>query len=541
MAYLKFGSLHPLPASTTTLSTTFPQPRAAINGEKASDSRGKRRAAIVAMSIACLGFIAPSDASASGGLAPSEGAQLNWKTCIDVAAEWDADDSISECSMLTVPLDYAKPQGRSIKIAVSRIKATQPEKRRGILLTNLGGPGMPGLSDPRDLTAGNMRELGKYFDLVGFDIRGSGYSEKPGCSEFSTDEFPAPPPNLTEEEREKFNRGAYAETLKTCALKDVEFSQSMTTTSVARDMDQIRVALGENKISYLGNSWGTSLGAVYRGLFDQHVERMVWDSVMAPGRSTDDRGQEEQKAATETLYRDFTAWIADRDTSLHLGRSAADVSRKLLALREDLETKPRGEVTAEEFNSYLLSPRARWAKAGKKLSDIAAGQTSTKSIQESSIRTSGNGFGKPEKYGDIEFILRAVGGNESTGSRGTFEEELEKAQADKDKFPVGGYGGKVGMISESGWPFPGKSPELRNGKSQVQMFGHAYETNTPMPWAQEMKRAVGGSLSVINDDVHSSLRQVEKPAKDAVAFLLGGASFERTYDGNPIDDLPSGE
>lgn len=485
------------------------------------------------MVIAYLGIAVPPIAHATGVPATPEAAGLAWEPCDEVAAGWDETDKATECAMLAVPADYAKPQGRKVQLAVSRIKATDPAHRVGTLLINPGGPGVEGLPEPGQLTSSKMGELGKHFDLVSFDIRGTGHSDKPGCPEFDPDTVPTPPPGLADEAKARFRNDAYAKALKTCALKDTEFSRAMTTTNAARDMDQIRAALGEEKISYLGSSWGTSLGAVYRGLFDEHVDRMVLDSVLAPGQSTDDKGGEAQLAAQEKLYQDFTTWMADRDATLHLGSTTSDVSRKLLALRKQLETKPQAEITAEDLNDYLQSPRAQWARSAQALRDIAAGKAPETPAQETAERKSGNGFGKEMVDGDIEFVLRAVGCNESEGSR-DFETLWKEAQT--TTLPVAGYK-SGGLAVCSGWPFPAQPPALSAGKSPLQLFGHAYETNTPLPWAKDMKRVTGGSLSVINDDVHSSLRSLVKPAKDAVAFLMGGASFERTYEGEPIDDL----
>lgn len=485
------------------------------------------------MVVAYLGIAVPPVAHATGVHATPEAAGLAWKRCAEVAAGWDKADEATECAMLTVPIDYAKPQGRKVQLAVSRIKATDPASRNGTLLINPGGPGVEGLPEPGQLTSSELGELGKHFDLVSFDIRGTGHSDKPGCPEFDPDTLPTPPPGLAGKAKAKFTNDAYAAALKTCALKDTEFSRAMTTTNAARDMDQVRAALGEEKISYLGSSWGTSLGAVYRGLFDEHVDRMVLDSVLAPGQSTDDEGGEEQLAAQEKLYQDFTAWMADRDPTLHLGSTASDVSHKLLALRKELEAKPQEEITAEDLNDYLESPRAQWARSARALRDIAAGKAPETPAQETAERTSGNGFGKEMVDGDMEFVLRAVGCNESEGSR-NFEALWKEAQT--TTFPVAGYK-SGGLAICSGWPLPALSPTLSAGKSPLQLFGHAYETNTPLPWAMDMKRITGGSLSVINDDVHSSLRSLVKPAKDAVAFLLGGAPLERTYEGKPIDDL----
>ncbi|MFK0292929.1 alpha/beta fold hydrolase [Streptomyces sp. NPDC090442] len=500
---------------------------------------GKERLCVaVPAVVVALGLMAPSTAVADPGSESSTGRAMDWQPCVQVAEGWDQQDKATECAMVEVPLDYAQPDGRTIRIAVSRIKASDPAKRRGALFINPGGPGTEGLTEPRRVLASEMRDLGKRFDLVGFDIRGTGRSDKPGCPELAFDNFPQPPAGLTGKERMKFLDEAYGKALTTCANKEPDLSRSMTTVNAARDMDRVRTALGERKISYFGKSWGTALGASYRSQFDARVDRMVLDSVITSWQSVDDA--EAQLAARQRRYQDFTAWMAERDDRLGLGRTAADVSEKLLALRTELEKHPRGSVTADTFNSHLLSPRARWASAAQALSDIAAGKTPTGALSPVPAMPTGNsperGFGRPMQDGDMEFVLRAVNCNGASGQR-DFEAGWEESLKDKQKYPVAGYAGG-GTMQCSGWPFPGRHEQLGKGTSPLQLFGHAFETNTVLPRAQQMKQTVGGSLSIIKDDVHVSLQDLAAPAKDAVAFLTGRSGpFERSYDGKAVPDL----
>jgi len=506
--------------------------------DRASGIRRERLYAAAPAVVVALGLIWPSAAFADTGSESSTGRALDWKPCVQVAQGWDQQDKATECAILEVPLVYARPDGRKTRIAVSRIKASDPAKRRGALFINPGGPGAEGLAEPRDVRASEMHDLGKQFDLIGFDIRGTGFSDKPGCPELAFDNFPQPPGGLTGKERMAFLDKTYGKALATCANKDPDFSKSMTTVNAAKDMDQIRAALGEKKISYFGKSWGTALGASYRSQFDSRVDRMLLDSVLASWQSVDDA--EAQLAAIQKLYQDFTAWMAERNDRLGFGRTAAEVSKKLLDLRTELETHPRGNVTADTFNSHLLSPRARWASAAQALSDIVAGKTPKDAPSPHPAVPTGNapehGFGQPMQDEDIEFVLRGVNCNGAPGQR-DFEAGWEQSQKDKQKYPVAGYAGG-GAMQCSGWPFPGQHEQLTKGTSPLQLFGHAFESNTVLPWAQQMKQTVGGSLSIIKDDVHVSLQGLTTPSKDAVAFLTGQSGpFERSYNGKTIPDL----
>ncbi|MFI5985175.1 alpha/beta fold hydrolase [Streptomyces sp. NPDC051555] len=487
----------------------------------------------VALALAC----APLAHAAMGTDTP-HGSSLDWKPCTQVAAEWDAKDTATECAMVEVPLEYGSPDGRLTRVAISRIKASDPAQRQGVLLINPGGPGVEGLTAPKDVLSGEMRALGAHFDLIGFDIRGTGHSDKPGCPQLAADTIPRPPAHITGKERSKLLDAAYGQALAECAGKDPAFSQSMTTPNAARDMDRIRAALGEEKVSYLGNSWGTALGASYRSQFDSRVQRMVFDSVLASWQSVDEN--EAQVAATQRRFENFAAWIAERHDRLHLGDSATQVSKKLLNLRTELETHPHEGVSAEAFNTYLTSPRAHWASNAHKLSEISAGRapepTPRPALAPSPTNGPGSGFGQPLQDGDLEFVLRAFNCNGATGQR-TFENHWQQSLTLQQKYPVAGYT-NANITQCSGWPFAGQREQLAKGTSPLQLFGHSTETNTPLPWAEQMKDTIGGSLSIINDDVHSSLPHLTTPAHDAVAFLTGHSEpSHRTYDGSPIPDL----
>src|ERR1043165_6787056 len=120
-----------------------------------------------------------------------------WKPCADTLDKWKdvipGDNGETECTFVTVPLDHAKPDGRKLKIAVSRLKAKGP--RRGVLLSNPGGPGGTAISYPLDIRSSTIGGVAENYDLIGFDPRGVGFSD----AEFCDHEYqPQPPPKNAE-------------------------------------------------------------------------------------------------------------------------------------------------------------------------------------------------------------------------------------------------------------------------------------------------------------------------------------------------------
>lgn len=445
--------------------------------------------------------------------------QLEWKPCADIAKNWDVKDRVSECTMVKVPLDYNKPYGRQTEIAVSRVKASDPGKRKGSLVINPGGPGVEGAKLPGEQRDGIFKNVSPYYDLIGFDTRGVGYSELVHCPELEDDKFPPTPPGVTGKERAKFRTAAYTERLLTCANRDPELVRSISTANVARDVDRIREALGERKISYFGWSWGTALGSAYRSMFDRNVDRMYLESVMAPGQF--DRDQEDNQVATERLFREYTAWIAQHNDAYGFGATAAEVEKALLALQA---------AHGSAVNFRLRSPQARWAENAKALADIRDGKPAAEAPKQA---VTSNGWDNEERSGgDMRFLRDTYSCNDT----GAADEDVDAAWARwekwKTKYPVAGFQSPsiVGCVN---WPFPAQPVKLTKGRSALQLVGHEFETNTVIKWSYQMQNTIGGSLLRVQDDIHSGL--VDLPCwSKANDFLVNGRASNGTCPGAPI-------
>ncbi|GGK89951.1 alpha/beta hydrolase [Sphaerisporangium melleum] len=287
-------------------------------------------AALAAVTIAA--FAVPAGAAAgtgsaagavraAGGVVPAGSAErgaLRWGGCDGV----DAPEL--RCASLSVPLDHRHPRGRTISIAISRLPATDPARRRGVLLTTGGGPGGPGVPLPASLAPSLPAEVRAQYDLVGFDIRFVERSTPIGCGQ------------AVEEPGGYWVRGATPGSFQADAGEARRYASGClraagwalphaTTANAARDMDLIRAALGEEKISYLGGSYAGMLGATYAALFPGRVDRFVLDS---PVNGADAwRAYELARTpAFEAGTAAFAAWTAERHAQYGLGATAGEVT-----------------------------------------------------------------------------------------------------------------------------------------------------------------------------------------------------------------------
>jgi pimeloyl-ACP methyl ester carboxylesterase len=248
-----------------------------------------------------------------------------------------------------VPLDYRHPGGATLSVAISRIRATRPDLRRGILLMNPGGPGNSGLLLPRSLTRnGNLpAAVSQRYDLIGFDPRGVGRSSPVSCglSAEQQNYLLLPPESFAADVR---RQSAVAAACKRRAGDVLPF---ITTRNTARDMDLIRAVLGEPKLSYLGYSYGTYLGSVYTQMFGRHADRIVLDSSVDPGNVWRGLARAVAPALERGLDR-WAAWTAAHDADYGLGTSGATIRRRfdrlLVAANRTPVTVDDRTVTGED-------------------------------------------------------------------------------------------------------------------------------------------------------------------------------------------------
>ncbi|MEU6037001.1 alpha/beta hydrolase [Actinomadura sp. NPDC047616] len=202
--------------------------------------------------------------------------KLGWYKCFDIA----------ECATLRLPLDYDKPKGATTEIAVLRVKARNPKKRMGSLFVNPGGPGGQGTAMAFQAAQFLGDDVLDRFDIVGFDPRGIGFSDNVKCFRNVKDQTKAFAglnvafPMGGKEERAFV---ASAKALgKGCSTTGKSLAGAMSTAEAARDMDVLRRAVGDKKLTYLGFSYGTALGQYYANMFPDRTRAVVADGVINP-------------------------------------------------------------------------------------------------------------------------------------------------------------------------------------------------------------------------------------------------------------------
>jgi pimeloyl-ACP methyl ester carboxylesterase len=319
--------------------------------------------AVVAALSTGVTVVASANPAAPQRAAVAE-AHLAWGNCQDPElAAFNA-----QCALLSVPLDYAHPNGKHIKIAVSRVLHTSSDAAyQGVILVNPGGPGGAGLS-LATLGQDVPQHAGDDYDWIGFDPRGVGASRP--AMRCQPNYFHANRPDYRPRTQQLVDTWLarskhYADS---CAKKYPRLIHHMTTAEVARDMDQIRKALGVSKISFFGFSYGTYLGQVYATLFPTHVRRMVLDSNVDPHRVWYHANLDQDRAFNRNIKIWFR-WVAKYHRHYGLGSSESAVETKWYDVLNKLAQHPAGgELGPDEWSDTFLYAgyyRFTWLELGE--------------------------------------------------------------------------------------------------------------------------------------------------------------------------------
>ncbi|WP_433453279.1 alpha/beta hydrolase [Streptomyces sp. CA-142005] len=271
------------------------------------------------------------------------------------------------CGTVTVPLDYAHPEGPQIRLTVSRIPATQKDSRnskrkvprQGALVYNPGGPGASGMYFPLIGKLPQWQRIAAAYDLVGYAPRGVGRSAPLSCED--PERFVKAPTASPAHPTEAYKRQRIAQAkayARGCARRSGSRLRFYTSLNNARDLDVLRAALGEDRLTFVGASYGTYFGALYATMFPTHVRRMVLDSAVNPDPAKVwYRNNLDQSAAFEDRWADFRDWIARHDDVYKLGNTAEKVQRAYDTARERLARKAAGGKVGpgQLQNAFLMA------------------------------------------------------------------------------------------------------------------------------------------------------------------------------------------
>ncbi len=285
-----------------------------------------------------------------------------------------------ECGTVSVPLDYARPNGKHINLTVSRARATGGgAARQGAVVFNPGGPGGNGMFYPLLARLPQWRHIADAYDLIGYAPRGVGRSAPLTCvnpSRFAKGPTEAPEhPSVAYKKKQIEKARAYA---RSCARRNGADLRHFTSLNNARDLDVLRAALGEKKLTYMGASYGTYFGALYASLFPTHVRRMVFDSIVNPDPRKVWYGNNlDQSAAFERRFGDWRRWVARHHAVYRLGRTAKEVYASYEKANHALERHPAGGTVgpAQLQGAFLKAgySDSHWARDAYALSAYLEG------------------------------------------------------------------------------------------------------------------------------------------------------------------------
>lgn len=311
-----------------------------------------------------------------------------------------------ERATVVVPRDYANPDGPKLTIALARLRATDPAKRRGVLLAVNGGPGGDG-GDGLALIKHFGARLRTAYDLIGFDPRGYGESTKL-YSEVTIPKAPfdsRPPDALFEQLAEDMRLRELG-----CEKAGGELRQHITTRNTARDMDLIRAVLGEEKISFVGYAYGTYVGAVYGTMFPEHLDRTVLDSCINPQWTW----REQFVTQAEAVYRNvllWADWTAERDGHFRLGRDAESVIAEIEKVVAKLEESEQIHLRTllDGAVGTRATDRAQWDSLGYLIGDLRTALQDN-NVDKARTLIVGQGTWRPQdQEGDLRVgVLEAI-------------------------------------------------------------------------------------------------------------------------------------
>ncbi|MEU4891362.1 alpha/beta hydrolase [Streptomyces sp. NPDC044780] len=447
----------------------------------------------------------PASPSGSGLPGSLTGQKLDWSACPAPTAKQGTGEkpgSEWECATLKAPLDYAKPKGETIDLAMIRAKATGPGKRIGSLLFNFGGPGGSGVSSLPGF-AGDYEKLRTRYDLVSFDPRGVGESAGVTCqSDAEIDASDAVDGTPDDDAEVKAALADAKKYIKGCEKRSGKVLPHVDTVSAARDMDLMRQVLGDDKLSYFGISYGTELGGVYAHLFPDRVGRAVLDAVVDPTEDPE-QGSYGQAKGFQLALDNYLKDCAEKGTACPTGGDPAAGTDRIAAFLKQLDSKP----LPTESGRKLTQDEALSGIAAA-LYDKESWKYLTLGLQEAMRLGKGNlllamadSMSGRDENGHYSNINAANAAINCVDDRQRYTVADVKAQLPRFRkaSPVFGEYLAWGLLACTGWPADGTTdtPDVSaEGSAPILVVGNTGDPATPYEGARKMVQELGEGVGV---------------------------------------------
>lgn len=476
---------------------------------------GATALAVATLLTACTSTPGAGPATPATSASPATGATRT-APAASTALTWAACGEKLECATLQVPVDHARKGGARTGIALVRHRATDPARRIGVLMTNPGGPGASGVEQVRTGVvppAPGMRpyfgaDILARFDVVGMDPRGIGASNPLDCQSdaerergLAADSDPDLPGGLPLAALQK----QYRDLVRGClAANDREYLAHLGTDDVARDMDLVRAALGEEKITYLGLSYGTLLGVTYAHLFPARVRHMVLDAPAHPVRWQADplKSTEEQAVSAERQLDLYFETCRKQRAQCRFGDG--DPARAFDRLVDALEARPltvpaspplpKGRVDGASVLGAarvgMFSPQL-WPALTSAL--VAAEKGDGRIVHALTALLARDRDGTPNALIEGNLAVNCL--DRVRPDRRAMDVQAERLRRVAPRF---GPSSAYSTLGCQEWPAGDAQrvtgPYTGAGAPPVLVVGGRLDSQTPYPWAQAMAEALDGAV-----------------------------------------------
>ncbi|GAA0979561.1 alpha/beta hydrolase [Acrocarpospora macrocephala] len=450
----------------------------------------RRLAAVAALLALCAcGTTAPAPETTA------KPAEINWGACEKIAPS-----AGFQCATMEVPLDYTKPGGKTIGIALIRLRATGPGAKLGSLVLNFGGPGGSGVSTLTDAAAA-FRSLGGRYDLVSFDPRGVERSEGVRCMDPKPFEaFLRAEPSLDVAIQTRL----LTEFAQACQKHSGEILPYVGTLNAVRDMEMLRVRLGDPKLNFLGFSYGTHLGALYATQFPKVTGRMVLDAAVDPALGLLEQSKTQVKGF-QRAYENYLADCARQDCPFN-GNTAvlgliSSLRRNPLNVQGRLVTDDVARVAIAE----ALYSELTWPLLTQAIADAIAGNgAGLLNLSDSYAGRQPDG-----SYNTLQSSLIAILCADTT-DRPSVQESVSLAKEMSKKSPI--FGPDVASAGGcSVWPTRGEDSNKHidaRGSGPIVVIGTTNDPATPYEWAPKLTEQLGtGVLLTLKGEGHGAYGQ----------------------------------
>jgi pimeloyl-ACP methyl ester carboxylesterase len=471
---------------------------------------------------------ATSVASASAtpaGLARYYGQKLSWRSC---------GVSGFQCATMKAPLDYAAPADGDVRLAVSRRKATGGGKPLGSLLVNPGGPGGSAVGYVQAYAGiGYPAQVRARYDIVAVDPRGVARSEPVECLDGREMDTYTQTDTTPDSERETDELvGAYKEFAEGCGSSSPDLLRHVSTVEAARDMDILRAALGDRRLTYVGASYGTFLGATYAELFPDRVGRLVLDGAMDPSLPAR-RLNLDQTAGFETAFDAF-AKDCVRQRDCPLGTEESEVGTNLKAFFDRLDTSPipagdadgrkLGEALATTGVIAAMYDESTWPQLRESLTSAMRDKDGAGLLLLSDSYYERDADGR---YSNLMFANAAVNCLDLPAAYTGPDQVRDALPSFEKASPVFGEVMAWASLSCAYWPVrPTGEPHRieAKGAAPIVVVGTTRDPATPYRWARSLSRQLSSArLLTYEGDGHTAYGRGSDCIDDTInAYLLRG-------------------